>query len=781
MLYLHPPFYYYEGVSLAGDYHDPSTFYFWPNRPHLAVDDQDRPAIRFIVFREDLDAIDDDDESAVGFLTFDTSLAWPEETLDKVARKLENDLELETTPRLVPLPYRGGTVRLMFLDRSTTPPSDDDDPSAPPEAAEQPWVSVLETSGVPSLYGENRAIFSAMLTKKAATLLFGAFEGFMPAGVVYDLSYVGMQRAFNVKVEADWERVYHHLSEKFSLDLVFVNVNTADILDELEEAQLIRITASLEGVGDEAMEEEFNAVRKELQAFMLETFFKPVANAHQQDVDAGASEGLQTARSVINMIHHWPTAGYSRVELNTSQIRSLDIDYTVARAVERRIAPQAHLSLFFEDFAITRDQVVTVVDGKDALWEELEFELALNADFARDGIHSVAMDVLYGELPPPPGATDPASPEGATPADLWSFLFDGNSDRVKKAAWYDPAIGNRFHYRYAVQFKPDALPGAHTSLSSGWREQDGQLVVVSPNELYRSRRVEVLTVANFPFERYPQIFLQMRYTDPASGWRHEDAALLSASQPTFTFAFRSDAQAPQTVEYRLGFLAADGERLEHPAEPDTWLSSDSDLIPIDDPVPDDLVVRVLVAGDRSKVLNLIVDLKYEDPANGVHESQAVIIDQSNIHETHLWRVPLVDRNRRRYAYSQTLIDADGNVIQTGWQQEEKTTLTVGDVFVKVMEVHPELIGPPLDTHQLELIKLNLHYEDAANAQTLDKQMVFSQPGRGETWRLQLKDASARDYSYEVVYVMNTGFERRVGPISARDNFLVVSSVPPGNA
>ena len=67
------------------------------------------------------------------------------------------------------------------------------------------------------MYGDNRAIFSAVLTKEATQLIYDAFDGFIPAGVVYDLTFVGMQRAFNVHVSADWEQVYHFLDERFRL------------------------------------------------------------------------------------------------------------------------------------------------------------------------------------------------------------------------------------------------------------------------------------------------------------------------------------------------------------------------------------------------------------------------------------------------------------------------------------------------------------------------------------------------------------------------------------
>ena len=672
-------------------------FYYFPNRPQLAVDEEGRPAIRFLIFKENLDEIDDDDESAVGFLIFDTSLAWPQDTLDKVADRIQEDLELENPPRLAPLLYREGTVRLYFLDRVTeVPPAEGEEEEnndvQEEEEKEERWVPFIESSGVPSLYGENRAIFSAMLTKRAASLLYGSFEGFLPCGVVYDLKYVGLQDAFNIVVEADWEQVYHHVAKKFSLDLVFVNINKVDILDELIDNQLITIRASLEGVGEEGMEDEFNAVREELQDFILETFFKPVVNPDQADIPGNANDGLQTASRIRNAIKQWPTLGYSRLELNMSEIRSINIDYSVARAVERRIAPQAHLSLFFEDYNLTKEDVVTVVRGDDDLWKEIPFDLAINADYAEDGIELIKTVVVYGD----------------TEDFKWHFekTFDETVDRYKRDAWFDPEIGHAMNYQYEVAFKPNFLPGPLGTVKSGWREFTGHNLVISPAELYQKKTVELQLLRNFPFERFPEVHTQVRYEDEELGWVHEDSELLSADKKSMSLTFRARQGVNTDVQYKCTFLGTNGKNIET-----NWQTWSSDLIPIADPLPAKLNVRILVGGDRSKIENLIVDLKYVDSENNFIQSDSIFMTPDNLRGPHTWTVPLIDTENRRYWYSQTILDTEGNMIQTGWVETDRTTLPVGDVYAKRWEIYPRLVGPPLSDNDLECIKVNLTYKD----------------------------------------------------------------------
>src|SRR5436305_13515706 len=110
MMYLHPPFFEYFGVIVAPDSSDPLQFWYLPNRPHLAVDNG-RPAIRFLVLKENLDGLKPEQEAATGFLFFDTTLSWPDETLKKVAARIKDDLHLDGDPRLAPLLHKSGMTR----------------------------------------------------------------------------------------------------------------------------------------------------------------------------------------------------------------------------------------------------------------------------------------------------------------------------------------------------------------------------------------------------------------------------------------------------------------------------------------------------------------------------------------------------------------------------------------------------------------------------------------------------------------------------------------------
>jgi hypothetical protein len=819
MMYLHPPFYSFEGVPVFPDYDDPNTYYYLPNRPHLAVD-EGRPAIRLLVYKTDLDELKPDEESVAGFLYFDTTLDWPEATLKKVARKIQDDQRLDRPPRLNPLLYKGGTVRLMFLDKMTTPPAPAG--TGQPAGGAQPaggtagtapspdrWVIELESSNVPSLYGENRAIFSAVLTKQATQLMFDSFENFIPAGVVYDLTFVAMQRAFNVHVSADWSQVYHFLDQKFSLNLIFVQSDIENVVSEMIDKKIIKIEASLEGVGDEGMESEFNAVRKELQEFVLDKFFNPTVSPDKQSVGQSLPDGvISVLRSLRSL--HYPSVGFSRRQIDVDEIRSIDIDYTVSRAVERKIAPQAHLSLFYEDFKLTKDQVVTIVNGADDFWKTVNFDIAANADFDTDGLFGVSVDVAYGAdavVAPPVASgagaatvgTSGTSPVGSAsgttslpgtggplgagtvtgsttvsvePRVTWSALLTKATPRIKRSAWFDPVAGRQFAYRYKPLFVPGAIPGPIQELKSPWQTESGNVLVVSPGELYQKRRLELQLVKNFPADLFPQGQVEILYKDAVSGWTFHDSAVVDPTNPRTVFELRIPHDATPAIAYRCSFPNATG------SQPPDWQTTDSDLVLIGDPRKNIFRVNILVAGDRSKIQELLLNFRYEDPVDGHTETRFLRLTKANINDPQEWVFSTSDPKQHRYSYSQILMDTDGNIVETGQVQEEKGTLPVGVIYAKRWEIRPEVIGPAFADNGLERIRLNLRYTDPANQLSLEKQQVFQQPGKGEAWPLELKDASVRSYTYEVGYVLKNGFERKSGAISSSDTFLMISSVPP---
>jgi hypothetical protein len=757
MLSLAPPYYIYQGVPVFADAQDPYQFFYLPNQPHFAVDEQSRPVVRFIALKDDPDAPATDDQ-VTGFFFFDTSLDWPAETLTSVARKIQADHDLDRVPRLVPLLYRKGTARLMFLDQMTP------DPNAPPDNSGgspsgtaagdgtdavtpgQKWVTLLESSVVPSLYGENRAIFSAVLTKKATQLLYGAFDGFVPAGVVYDLTFDGLQPAFHIHVDVDWHQVYTYLKTKYAPDFLFFRSDVENIAQKLEDAQIIHFDAAILGVGDEGLQGQFNDAKKQLTDFVLDNFFKPAPNPNKPDTST--QDGIISVIQAIRDLGSPVDVSYQRIDLTDDELRTLTIDYDIAVAVERHIAPQGNLSMFFGDYHLKRDDVVTVVNTADSIFRSADFQVMVSAPFTDDAIDAVTVDVAYGQPSPPPAN-----------AELWSFLFRNGNDVQKHSGWYNPAVGDQAQYRYETVFHPTPMAGPELKLDSGWKPSRGSAIMVTPDELYQRRTLEVQIDDGFPFDSYPSVQVQLRYSDQSSGWTHEDGAVLDKGHRTWTPAFRIHRDWSTGTQVKLTYL--------HPAgnlEKD-WVTTDSDRLDIVDPRTNLMTVQVIVAGNRDEIVQIVVDLRYEDPANNIFEQASFNLDPTMFAQTHDWTFPRANLANDRYTYSQVVVTTGGETITTGDVQGNSTQLLVGPIYAKKWVVQPQLVGPAFDQTGLDKVTVELHYEDTANNYASDKTVVFTAPGAGTQWPLDLRDASKRQYTYKATYEDKSGFDKVLGPVA----------------
>jgi hypothetical protein len=204
---------------------------------------------------------------------------------------------------------------------------------------------------------------------------------------------------------------------------------------------------------------------------------------------------------------------------------------------------------------------------------------------------------------------------------------------------------------------------------------------------------------------------------------------------------------------------------------------DRGLTVIMNPDPEKLEITFVVS--PATVLGLLIlDLRYEDPENGVFESASLIFEGENGYKPQIWAIPWKDVTKRRFFMAQTIIDANANITQTGEVEAEGKTHVLGEIFARSMEVQPKLIGPDLSEQGIEKIVLRLKYEDAANGVLKETLHQFHDLGDAPTWKVMLKDPARRDYTYEMTFVTETGFTKSSGEQTSRDRFLMLSSALP---
>ena len=139
------------------------------------------------------------------------------------------------------------------------------------------FVAVQQILGArtPSLFGNNQAVFSLTLSQEGATLLESAFaQGAAPIGVIYSLTFTAMQPALDVRITADFERIYEHFSAGLNANIYYVEIGIQAGIEELVQNGAIRIEVTNYSTATDKAEQEKMAIDFFTQN-LLQSWFTP--------------------------------------------------------------------------------------------------------------------------------------------------------------------------------------------------------------------------------------------------------------------------------------------------------------------------------------------------------------------------------------------------------------------------------------------------------------------------------------------------------------------------
>src|SRR5262245_12575200 len=191
MLSLDRPLGVVADLALFGDHVDRDRVYYIPTRPRVATGGGHE--LVFVKFRPE-----EAERGGVGLLSFTTELVADAGQLDRARDFLVRQGVAE--PQLVQVPWMGG--KAFF---------------AAALAQGDGFVERLIGEVTPDLAATNRATFSARLNEDGARLVESLvrMQGPSPLGVRYELQYDGLRPALDVRIRADYKRIYQELSAGF--------------------------------------------------------------------------------------------------------------------------------------------------------------------------------------------------------------------------------------------------------------------------------------------------------------------------------------------------------------------------------------------------------------------------------------------------------------------------------------------------------------------------------------------------------------------------------------
>jgi hypothetical protein len=254
-----------EGVTVFPDHEDPEQFWYLPAQVTIARrPSDDRPLFNLIKYVTEVQ--EDGSVGGGGFLMFTASLALDEDT----ERAIRSEVGGAGT-KLTAVPFDDGTVECVALNLQGG------GGTTAEVSADGTFVAVERVLGttVPSLMGDNHAVFSLTLSKEGAIILEQAFSrGATPVGVIYDLKYTALQPAVDVKITADFKRVYDHFSANLSANVYYVEIGIEAGIEKLVQDGAIVIEVN-DQTTDGTGRDHVTWAKKFFTDHLLSTWFEP--------------------------------------------------------------------------------------------------------------------------------------------------------------------------------------------------------------------------------------------------------------------------------------------------------------------------------------------------------------------------------------------------------------------------------------------------------------------------------------------------------------------------
>lgn len=770
MLYLEAPFHVIQGVAVFRDHADPLQWYAMPGAPRLVtvketVDGQevDVPQLSLIKFKGSA--------GTGGFLNFDVDLALPDDLRDEVRAEIKRLEQLDDQPLLADLQVVDGTVRMMLFDKETplpTPAGGGGGPGGGGGGAPEPtpgeellqFVLKLSHAAKPALYGGQRAAFSVQLTQEGVTTFEKAMAGELsPIGVIYSLDYLGLRPAYHVQVHVEWDRVQKHIDEheEFSVPL-FYSSSVDKVIDELVDERLIQITA------DTFVEEEDGSpvvarrdqAMDEVRDMITDAFFEP--SLDPVDRDTGAAGAVQTFGRVLRAIGSGGMSEFNafsrrKVDLTRIDKKRLDVTMSERTTVRRTIYPQGHLSGLFrvlQQPGLDMARFVTEVDLDDPWFERRQVELVSRAEWARDGIRSVDVDLDYRGKQ----TSKLLDKDHPTEAMSWSsVLEDGGMVR-------DVEVG------YTVSFADVDAGERPRSLTAAPAVEKGDRIEIDPRDLYSLVPVPVVAL-NFPWARYPDVEVELAYDDPGNGIAQSDLVVLKEAKAEESWSMFTIDPELDSFRYRITYRAADQRDVVG-----EWVTTDGERVIVRDPFPDGRILEVVPAIDWTQVQRVFVDVSYTDADNGVHAEEAFELTEAD-QTTRTFRVALADPTRRVVDYRVTVVKKNGEtVVGPPSSTQERRVMVRADVAGhRVVTVRTD--GADFAAHKVRRITVKLHYDDPVTR--IDDERTLTSATDVAVFEFDFVAGGPDHFDYEVVTEFTNNLTKtRTG--EGRESTLVIPVV-----
>jgi len=692
VLFLAPPFQFIKGVAVFPDHDRDDIIHYAPANPHLSkiidpLTGDEIPEFVLLKYR--------DDAGSGGFLNFSVDLSIDDDLLDEIRTEVMIARNLPTPPIMSPINFEDGLVKLMLLDAETP------DPNAPPPADDddtERFVLDVSHPAKPSLYGDNKAIFSVALSEKGVQLVEAALDGpIMNIGVMYQLDFHALRPAYSVNVTADWERIQTHFDETFSGNVFFAELEISTVVDELVETGAVNIEVNTflpEGEDSGAWVGNRDAAIDEFKDMVLQNFFEPSTETIAP-AESDWDKGVDAANKIGLLFATGGWAGvasfsYRKRDLTEINRRALNLSMSERTTMLKTIYPQSHLRGLFRaedmqpDGTLDKSRFVKSVTLNDHWFKQRQVTSHGNLNYENDKISAVNVSLEYGGVTRHPRLTKTTTQHGV--------------DTAERPGRIDS--------------KPFVAMGSHIDISP---END---------RLYFMDDIRVES-AGFPWHHYPTVEVHLRYKDEDNGIDLNDSLLLTQADSRHVWSrFRMD-EAKDSFEVRKVFHGVDHSNREVP-----WQVVNQELLLITDPMPMNRSVTVVPNVMWELVNFVLVEVSYSDMEAGIFKTEAMTFSDTDIGRApKMFSVNLANADKRFVRYKARIILRDGSMITipTSETQDAFVSISLDMQGHRVVEVH----GPTEDFAAKGIVRVEarLEFDDPDFGLKSTDILTFDSPGQ----------------------------------------------------
>ncbi|WP_019011600.1 hypothetical protein [Deinococcus aquatilis] len=750
MLSFEVPAFEIAGVTVFRDHALPSQFYYAAPHPSVARSAGramfDLMAYSVELKHSVLSGTAIPDELGAGFLTLGSECVLSASQRSTLLGELASRTgQPQDQLSLAGIPYHAGSVRVIALDKISTPAEPTADPgSATPVRGRPTFVEQILGTGQPALLGDLRSIFSLSLSQEGVAFLKGLYEDrAAPVGVVYDLKFYGLRPAVEAVVHANLSRIFEHFGGSLSAGYAWAKAEIKAGIDHLVETSDIQIELTSQAVGEEAKQSKELALSL-FRDRIVQEMFRPITQAAPTPPTGllgglgGATGSGSSSNTGVNLT----------LELKRSyEYKAVTYSFRERAPEERTHAPQSFLKVMLSPAEMA--QHIHQISLDDPFFEVLDVLVTgpSREEMGALGIRQIAVKLRYGE-----GGANP-------PPDTAELIFrpDSTGDKtfaVKRRGRQSLAYSSAITYEFLPQSGTD---GDSFRYELPERTRTGRSLLINPSADFGVLNVEIEAGRLPPDTQEVDVVLTYpaeNSASPVAGFRAEQHVRLTPSDAAPPAPLRWQVRT-QTVELQpyaaqATFVFKDGGNYTTPPRP-----QQDALLRIDSPfaATRQLLIKPVLASDQ--ITQITVELDYHDEVGQYRRTRVVELVPPFASLTHTW--PILDAARQTLRYRVTVHES-GLLSEGEWEETDEPSLIVGSAAHRVGRVDVRLIGPPLAEVGLDALQVKVQLLPAgAHDPPADPQSVLLQgTDTGATLTLNLAPDQPLRYRYQTTAFKSDG-------------------------